>query len=131
MTRRQASVRTLCVATAAVFLGAIAGRPIVDPSCLGHHAEDSGAGTSHAAHPQTGHAPTPSPQLAGGEDHGPNSALMQACLCWYAGMAAEPPSFAPAAHAAPMNPPASGPKAVALQPTPFELPFANGPPALA
>lgn len=121
---RKARVGAVCVTTIAALLGAITARPIVDPSCLGHHATE--AAEAHPSHTTTSSMATHS----GPGGHGPSSALMQACLCWFAGIAAPAHSFEGSRHVAPEHAPTSAPRTVALQPVPFELPFANGPPAL-
>ncbi len=121
---RKASVGTVCVTTIAALLGAIAARPIIDPSCLGHHATE-------AAEAHTGHATTSSAAAGtGSDDHASSSALMQACLCWFAGIATPSQSFEGARYVAPRYAPTPAPGTVALQPIPFALPYANGPPAL-
>ena len=126
---RKASVRTLCATTGVLFLGAIVGRPILDPSCLGHHTESPGGDAEHAASPRSAaHASFFGPTESDRNSH--DSALMQACLCWFAGMASTPPSFEVTADVAPVHPPAPTPVVAELQPVPFALPFANGPPVL-
>jgi hypothetical protein len=130
-TVQKAHVRAFLAATAVVFLVAVVGRPMIDPSCLGHHTELSGAGFESPPGSRALSAPPVGILEADAGHPTHDTALVQACLCWFAGLAVSPPSFDLAMAVPPVRAAPAGPKVVVLRPVPFALPFANGPPTVA
>jgi len=137
---RRPFVRALCLASTTAFLGATVARPIVDPGCLEHHSgADHSAGhpsgstsgpVDHVQHAATRHGHLSTADRVPDADRRTDTELLQACLCWFAGMVPSAPAFAGADDVRPIHPPMHGPASVSLRPTPFALPFGNGPPVL-
>ena len=124
-------MKTLTLAIALSFFVAIVARPVIDPSCLAHHADTPRVAlTSMDTDLQRPSAPASGPVHPGAGGHPHSIALMQACLCWFVGLTGSPSTFDAAATVAPTRETAHDPVYVARRPVPFALPFANGPPSL-
>lgn len=119
---------------AAAFFGSVAGRPLVDPNCLWHTAAEApahdllGSGHDHEGHQTPLRSGDSSSDTAPTGSH--SGQHMTECLCWFSATVASTPDFPEASALAPVRAASPAPRAIAFQPVPFALPFANGPPVL-